>query len=137
MASMGVMPPARRCRLLAAAGVATLLVAAPTPAVAQDTFPGRDRIAELLEERLYAKAVPVEEVVRFSIRASDLAVSSDMKADVSGVREIRLRGMPGTTRVQVGTRFREPMGLTPYFDLNHTVSSDDGTTSPQTRVYAL
>src|SRR4051812_47770754 len=136
------MPPARRCRLPAALGFATLTAAAaaavtPIPAAAQDVFPGRDRIAELLHQKDEADAVPPEDVVRFAIRGNDLAVYSDVKGDVGGVRDVRLRGLPGTTRVQVGTRFRGPMGLSPFFELNHMAFSDaDGSITKQLRVYA-
>jgi hypothetical protein len=140
---MVVMPPACRCRLFAALGFATLTAAASTPATAQDVFPRRDGIPEFLQRRLDAdmdedgEALAVEDVVRFSLRAGDLSVTSTIKNDVSGQRQIRLRGMPGMTRVQVGTRFRGPMGITPFFELNHTQFAEpDGGVAVQTRIAA-
>ena len=46
-------------------------------------------------------------------------------------------GCPARRPCEVGTRFRGPMGLSPFFDLNHTgPAGPDGADTAQTRVYA-
>jgi hypothetical protein len=119
------MTPACRCWL-----VATLGVAAWSPgASAQDKFPGRDRIRERLEERLEATALPIESVIRFTIVGNDLAVSSDMKLE-DGMQHVRLRGLPGNTRVQVRRHMRN--GMIPNFELSHAgPAHDDGNGSAE------
>src|SRR5688500_5456209 len=115
---MGIMRPARRCRLTAVLGFATLVAAALPPAVAQvDEVPTRDDDAQKVDA---ADTIPIEQVVRFSVVANDLAVVSDLKAgdaadvDDGGPRLIKLRGLPGSTLVEVGARYRGPLGLVPY-----------------------
>ena len=56
--------------------------------------------------------------MRFSIRGDDLAVSSDFKL-TDGRRQVRLEGLEGNTRVDVGQAPQRRMGLVPYFKLTH------------------
>jgi hypothetical protein len=138
---MGAMRPARRCRLFAALGFVTLLGAvSPSPVAAQDGdgFPGRDDIADALRLKLAGEAIPLEQVILFSLAGDDLAITSELRGgEVDGDRPINVRGLPGATRVELGARFRGPMGLVPFFELNHTgPAGPEGKGTAQTRIFA-
>lgn len=78
--------------------------------------------------------LPIERVVRFSVSGNDLVLATDFKIG-DGRRQIRLKEMEGNTRVEVGQRPRNRIGLVPFFKFTHEgAATQDGTGSVQITV---
>jgi hypothetical protein len=89
--------------------VGALLTAPRTGAQQTPRLP-RDRAEQLFDPAFAREPLPPEVIapdkaVRFSLRGSDLVVSSDLKVPSGELTEIKLLGLNGTTRVEMGRRF--------------------------------
>jgi hypothetical protein len=133
---------ARRRYLLRGIGCVALVVGAcATFTPAQPVFPpGRERIENLLDRAAddTADEIPPERAVKFAMDGEDLAVTTGLTLPGdAGVTALRVRGLEGITRVEVGERPRGVMGMLHYFELTHTgAANNDGAGAAQTMISA-
>lgn len=130
------MAPARRRMRFAVRGFAAVLAAgiAVGTARAQVARPAADELLKTDIDLDAPELLPIERVVRFSLRGDDLAIASDFKL-TDGRRQVRLEGLEGNTRVDVGQRPQRRMGLVPYFRLTHAgPANDEGAGIAETNV---
>lgn len=108
--------PSARPLVLAAVGCAVWLGASGASFAQEEPKRPRDLLNDFFNDE--SDRVEPQRVVRFALRGTQLAVASDMTPE-DGVRHVRLKGLDGRTRVQVGRRARGPFGVIPFFELNH------------------
>jgi hypothetical protein len=100
--------------------------------IRQDQLPELLRLANDPDDD--EKPIPIEKAIRFTLRGDDLSVATDFKLE-DGPRQVKLIGLEGSTRVEVGRR-RGPLWLVPTFELRHTGAAGDDGGASQTRVYS-
>lgn len=126
------MPPARPL-VLAVLGCAVLLGAGP--GFAQEQGPRRAELLDLFDDTVVPQ-LPIEQVIRFTLRGDELALETDLRF-LPGVRQVRLRGLEGIAEVQVGQRPRGPMRLVPFYDFTYRGPAEPAGGSVQTNVNAV